>query len=146
MGWEAGESSRDIFRCGACDAFGNHAGIRDFLVGFHFDPKLLPPSLITDSVQENSEEPSPGVSLVFEGWNGFQRLSCGVVDQVFSEIGASRKALGCAVQSVQVLEKYPLTQFGTMLLSSRLKRQNLQCRPLLHLVITFCDAGFISKA
>ncbi len=60
-----------------------------------------------------------------------QGFSCGLLDQVFGEIGTSRKTLGCAVQSVQVLEKYSINHFGTVLITWRLKRQNLQRRPLL---------------
>jgi len=65
------ESSPDILGCGALDAFGSHVEIRSLLVTLHCCPKLLPASLITDSVQQTSEGPSPGVSLIFERWNGF---------------------------------------------------------------------------
>src|SRR5438132_1258474 len=71
---------------GSLDALGTHVEIWGLLVSFHFCPKLLPPRLITDSVQQNSEEPSPGVSLIFERWNGFQGFSRGLLDQIFREI------------------------------------------------------------
>src|SRR5260370_21357048 len=62
--------------------------------------------------------------------NCLQGSSRGFLNQVFSEIGASRKAHGRAVQSVQVLEKQPInrSEEHTSELQSHL---NLVCRLLL---------------